>query len=328
MPSFNDIIGQDMLKKHLITAVQNDTAGHAYIIAGEKYSGKEFIARIFAAALLCTGEGDKPCGECKSCKQAFSKNNPDIIYVTHDKPGVISVDDVREQINEDISIKPYGKRKIYIVNEAEKMNPQAQNALLKTFEEPPEYAVIILLVTSADELLPTIRSRAVELNMRPATDKQVKKFLMEEVKIPDYKADVCVAFARGNIGKAKLLASNEDFDNIRRDVINLLKHIGDMEISELATAVRKAGEYKLDISDYLDMILVYYRDVLLFKATMDVNGLIFKDEIQYIRKAASESSYEGIQNIITGLEKARERLKANVNFELTMELLFMCIKEN
>ena len=156
----------------------------------------------------------------------------------------------------------------------------------------------------------------------------IHKFLMEEVKIPDYKADVCVAFARGNIGKAKLLASNEDFDNIRRDVINLLKHIGDMEISELATAVRKAGEYKLDISDYLDMILVYYRDVLLFKATMDVNGLIFKDEIQYIRKAASESSYEGIQNIITGLEKARERLKANVNFELTMELLFMCIKEN
>ncbi|MCR5279067.1 MAG: DNA polymerase III subunit [Lachnospiraceae bacterium] len=331
MPNFSDIIGQDMLKKHLITAVEHDTVSHAYIIVGEKYSGKEFIARIFAAALLCTGEEghDIPCNNCHSCHQAFSKNNPDIIYVTHDKPGVIGVDDIRTQINEDISIKPYsGRKKIYIVNEAEKMNPQAQNALLKTFEEPPEYAVIILLTTSADELLPTIRSRAVELDMRPVPDAEVKRFLMEEVQIPDYKADVCVAFARGNIGKAKLLASNEDFDNIRRDVINLLKHIREMEISELATAVKKAGEYKLEINDYLDIILVYYRDVLLFKATMDANGLIFKDEIQYIRKAASESTYEGIQNIIAGLEKARERLGANVNFELTMELLFMCIKEN
>lgn len=328
MPNFTDIIGQDLIKKHLIAAIEHDTVSHAYIIAGEKYSGKEFIARIFGAALLCEGF-DRPCNNCKSCHQAFTKNNPDIIYVTHEKPGVISVDDVREQINEDIAIKPYsGRRKIYIVNEAEKMNPQAQNALLKTFEEPPEYAVIILLVTSAEELLPTIRSRAVELDMRPVPDAMVKRFLMEQVQIPDYKADVCVAFARGNIGKAKLLASNEDFDNIRRDVINLLKHIKDMEIYELAASVKKASEYKLEINDYLDIILVYYRDVLLFKATMDANGLIFRDEIQYIRKAASESTYEGIQNIIDGITKARERISANVNFDLTMELLFMCLKEN
>ncbi len=329
MANFNDIIGREQIKKHLMTAVEHDTVSHAYIIEGERYSGKEFIARIFAAALLCDGEGDRPCEVCHSCRQAFSDNNPDIIYVTHEKPGVISVEEVREQINADINIKPYaGKRKIYIVNEAEKMNPQAQNALLKTFEEPPEYAVIILLTTSAESLLPTIRSRAVFLSMKPVSDALIKKFLMEEVKIPDYKADVCVAFARGNIGKAKLLAGNEDFENIRRDVINLLKFIKDMEISELTAAVKKATEYKLEISDYLDIILVWYRDVLLFKATMDANGLIFKDEIKYIRKAADESSYEGIQNIIDAIDKAQKRISANVNFELTMELLFLCIKEN
>ncbi len=344
MANFNDIVGQEQIKKHLITAVEQDTVSHAYIIAGEKYAGKEFIARIFAAALLCEGEPgcdkpspggiapfgcDKPCGICHSCRQAESRNNPDIIFVTHEKPGVISVDEIRTQINEDITTKPYGgKRKIYIVNEAEKMNPQAQNALLKTFEEPPEYAVIILLVTSVEELLPTIRSRAVVLSMKPVADSLVKKFLMEEVRIPDYKADVCVAFARGNIGKAKLLAGNEDFENIRRDVTNLLKFIKDMEITELIASVKKASEYKLEIKDYLDIILVWYRDVLLFKATKDANGLIFKDELKYIRKAADESSYEGIQKVIDAVEKAGKRLSANVNFDLTMELLFLCIKEN
>lgn len=311
-----------------MNACEQDKVSHAYIICGERYSGKEFIARIFAAALLCEAEDGKPCGKCHNCLQAFSDNNPDIIKVTHEKPGVISVDDIRTQVNEDINIKPYGgKRKIYIINEAEKMNSQAQNAILKTFEEPPAYAVIMLLTTNADELLATIRSRAVLLNMKPVPDNLVKKYLMEEVKVPDYKADVCVAFARGNIGKARVLAQNEEFDNIREDAINLLKYIKEMDVSELTAAVKKATEYKVEINDYLDIIMVWYRDVLLFKATWDANDLIFKDEIQYIKKAAERSSYSDIQDIIDALETAKRRITANVNFELTMELLFLTIQE-
>lgn len=328
MPNFDDIIGQNQIKEHLMNAVSYNKASHAYIICGERYSGKEFIARVFAQALLCDAEEGKPCGKCHSCSQALTDNNPDIIYVKHEKPNVIRVEDVREQINSDIMTRPYaGKKKIYIVNEAEKMNQQAQNALLKTFEEPPEYAVIILLATSLEELLPTIRSRAVVLNMKPVADKLVKKFLMEEVKIPDYKADVCVAFARGNIGKAKLLARNEEFDSIRDDALMLLKHAPEMDISELTAQVKKVSSYKVEINDYLDIILVWYRDILLFKATMDPNNLIFKDEIQYIRKVAEKLSYEDVQDIINALDKAKRRLTSNVNFELTMELLFLTIKE-
>lgn len=327
MPDFSDIVGQDAIKGHLMAAIEQNKISHAYILTGERYSGKEFITKIFAAALLCEEETDRPCGKCHNCIQSFSDNNPDIIYVTHEKPNTISVEDIRNQVNTTVQIKPYGgKRKIYIINEAEKMNPQAQNALLKTLEEPPEYVVIILLTSNMNELLPTILSRAVILSMRPVRDREVKKFLMEEVKIPDYKADICVAFARGNVGKAKLLARNEDFDRIKEDAVTLMKNIRDMDVSEITAAVKKASEYKVEISDFLDIIMVWYRDVLLFKATADANNLIFREEIQYIKKAADVSSYEELQNIIDALDKAKQRLEANVSFDLTMELLFLTIK--
>ena len=146
--------------------------------------------------------------------------------------------------------------------------------------------------------------------------------------IPEYKADVCVAFARGNVGKAKALASSEEFENIKSDAVTLLKYIRDMEINEIVLAIKKIAEYKFDINDYLDILSVWYRDVLLFKATNDVNHLIFKDEIQYIKRTADQSAYEGIEEILDALEKAKSRLKANVNFDLTMELLLLTIKEN
>ena len=329
MAGFQDIIGQEQIREHLQKAVSTGKVSHAYIISGEKSSGKEFIARVFAMALQCEKEGAEPCHECRSCKQALSNNHPDIIHVTHEKPNTISVDDIRAQVNNDVAIKPYSSAyKVYIINEAEKMTTQAQNAILKTLEEPPAYAVILLLVTNVNSLLPTILSRCVTLNMRPVANDLVKKYLMEQLQIPDYKAEVCVAFARGNIGKAKALASSEDFENVKAEALSLLKYIRDMELNEIIAAIKKITEYKLEINDYLDICAIWYRDVLLFKATNDVNHLVFREEIQTLRKVAQYSSYEGIEKIIEALDKAKKRLNANVNFELTMELLMMTIHEN
>lgn len=330
MKRFEDIVGQEQLRDHLENAVKLGKVSHAYLINGERSSGKEFIAKIFAQALQCENrQGADPCGECHSCVQAESGNHPDIIFLTHEKPNVISVEDIRTQVNNDMAIKPYsGKWKIYIVNEAEKMTVQAQNALLKTLEEPPEYGVILLLVSNVNALLPTILSRCVQLNMKPVRDAQVKDYLMKTMQIPDYKADICVAFARGNVGKAKLLASSEEFDKVKEEAVSLLRNIQDMEIHEIVTAIKKITEYKLDINDYLDILSIWYRDVLLFKATHDANHLIFREEIQYIRKVADTSTYEGIETIIEELEKSKQRLNANVNFDLTMELLLLTIKEN
>ena len=329
MAKFTDIIGQEQLKEHLQNAISMNKVSHAYIINGERSSGKEFIARIFAMALQCEKGGTEPCGECHSCKQAMSNNQPDIIYIGHEKPNTIGVEDIRGQINNDIGIKPYSSpRKIYIMNEGEKMTVQAQNALLKTLEEPPEYAVILILTTNVEALLPTILSRCVVLNMKPVPDAKVKKYLMEELGVPDYKANICVAFARGNIGKAKLLASSEEFEKVKDEAITLVKYINDMEINEIVKAIKKITEYKFDVNDYLDILSVWYRDVLLYKATKDINSLIFKDELQQIRRVADRSTYEGIETIVNALQQAKRRLEANVNFDLTMELLLLAIKEN
>ncbi len=329
MAKFTDIIGQEQLKEHIQNAIASNKVSHAYIINGERNAGKEFIARIFAMTLQCEKGGAEPCNECHSCKQALSHNQPDIIYISHEKPNSIGVEDIRGQINNDIGIKPYSSpRKIYIMNEGEKMTPQAQNALLKTLEEPPEYAVILILTDNVEALLPTIISRCVVLNMKPVSDTLVKKYLMEELGVPDYKANICVAFARGNIGKAKLLASSEEFEKVKEEAITLVKYINDMEINEIVKAIKKIMEYKLDVNDYLDILTVWYRDALLYKATKDVNSLVFKNEIQQIRKVADRSTYEGIETIVKALQQARRRLEANVNFDLTMELMLLTIKEN
>ena len=333
MARFSDIIGQDAIKEHLQNAIRLGKVSHAYIINGERSAGKEFIAKLFAMTLQCEqkdgGQGIEPCQECRSCKQALSENQPDIIRLVHEKPNTISVDDIRTQINNDMAIKPYSSPyKIYIISEGEKMTVQAQNALLKTLEEPPEYGIIMILTTSLETLLPTIQSRCVVLNVRPVADELVKKYLMETMQIPDYKAEVCTAFARGNIGRARMLASSEEFDRIKEEALILLKNINNMEIAEIVAAIKKIGEYQLDVSDYLDIIAIWYRDVLLFKAMNDVNHLIFRQEIQYIKKVAARSSYEGIEKVLEALDRAKVRLAANVNFDLTMELLLLCIQEN
>lgn len=328
MAKFQDIIGQEQIKEHLQNALSTGKVSHAYIINGERFSGKEYIAKIFAMALQCERDGIEPCQECHSCRQALSDNQPDIIRVTHEKPGSIGVDDIRAQINGNIAIKPYSSpRKIYIVNEAEKMTVQAQNALLKTLEEPPAYAVILLLTTNVNAFLPTILSRCVVLNMKPVADEKVKKYLMEELQVPDYKADVCVAFARGNVGKAKQLASSEDFEKVKEEALALLKYVQDMDVTEMIAAIKKISEYKLDVNDYLDILTIWYRDVLLFKATGDANHLVFREELSNIRRVAGRTSYEGIEKVIRSLEKAKSRLDANVNFDLAMELLLMDMKE-
>lgn len=329
MSGFKDVVGHKDIIQYIKNAVSQDKVSHAYILNGERGSGKKLLANLFAQTLQCEEGKEEPCYHCHSCRQAVSGNHPDIIRVTHEKPGSISVDDIRKQINEDIQIKPYsGKYKIYIMADADLMTVQAQNALLKTIEEPPSYAVIFLLTENADSLLPTICSRCVMLKLRNIKDQLVKKYLMEQLQIPDYKAELCTAFAQGNIGRAIMLASSDHFNEIRDEAVQLLKYIDTMELPELMDAVKRITVYKIEITDYLDILMIWYRDVLIYKATKNIDRVIFSEELEFIRERAKKSSYEGIETILKALEKAKERLKANVNFELVMELLLLTIKEN
>ena len=329
MGSFKDVVGHKDILKYISSAVENNRVSHAYILNGERGSGKKMLANLFAMTLLCETGDNEPCGKCHSCKQAESGNHPDIIRVTHEKPNSISVDDIRTQVNNTVDIKPYqGPYKVYSIPQADMMTPQAQNAILKTIEEPPSYAVFLLLTENAETLLPTINSRCVMLKLRNIKDTLIKKYLMENLEIPDYKADMCTAFAQGNMGRAIMLANSDHFNEIREEAVQLLKHINEMELNEIVAAVKNISVYKLEITDYLDIIMIWYRDVLLYKATKEIDKVVFKDQLQSIKEQARKSSYEGIELILESLEKAKARLKANVNFDLVMELLFLTIKEN
>ena len=329
MAGFRDIIGHNQIVDHLKNAIRMEKISHAYIFNGESNAGKMMLAEAFAMALQCENHGDEPCMECRSCHQAKEHNQPDIIYVSHDKPNVISVDDIRQQLNNDIVIKPYNsKYKIYIVDEAEKMNVQAQTALLKTIEEPPTYGIILLLTTNADSFLPTILSRCITLNLKTVNEDLIKSYLMKKYQIPDYQADVCAAFAQGNVGKAIQLAASDEFNELKAAALSIVKKLEDMDLYELNQLIKQINEFKPKIHEYFDLLTLWFRDVLYLKATNDVNNLIFKDEVYDIKKQAAKRSYSGIETILRSLEQSRVRLNANVNFDLVIELLLLTIKEN
>lgn len=328
MLDFNDVVGHEKIIEHLQNAIRMNKVSHAYIFQGEDGCGKNLMADIFTAALQCEKKGIQPCKVCKSCLQMASGNQPDVIRVTHEKAG-IGVDDIREQVNGDIYVLPYASRyKIYIIDEAEKMNEQAQNALLKTIEEPPAYAVLLLLCSNKNKLLPTILSRCVCLSFKAVPKDKIKNYLMTKCQIPDYRAGIAAEFSGGNLGRAIRYASSEEFSGRKDEVLRILKNIGEMNMGALMEAVKHLAENRASIDDDLDLMMLWFRDVLLFKATKDANQLLYKEEVQAIRKAAEIYSFGHLDAVILAIQKARVRLNANVNFDIAMELMLLTIKEN
>ena len=329
MANFKDIIGQESIKKHLQTAIKTGNLSHAYIINGEYGSGRQTIASALAKTIQCQSKTDDTdaCGVCTSCKQAESHNHPDIKYITHDKTS-ISVNDIREQLNNDISIKPYSSEyKIYIIPDANKMTEQAQNALLKTIEEPPVYAIIILLTENCDSLLPTIRSRCVTLTMNPVEKDKICTYLENKFQLEPEQAQIAANYCQGNIGKAIRFASSSDFIEMKNQVLKLLKNLDSMDIASIIDTIKEFSTHKNDINDYLDLMLLWYRDVLMFKVTKDANLLLYSDEYSAISEQATKRDYENIENIISAIDKAKVRLKANVNFDVTIELMILAMKD-
>ena len=328
MLALNEILGQDKIKEHFYNAVLTGKISHAYILSGEEGMGKRTLAEGFALSLLCEkGQGD-PCRQCHACRQVLSGNHPDLIYVTHEKPASIGVDEIREQINDTIQIKPYSSPyKIYIVDDAQLMTVQAQNALLKTIEEPPAYAVILLLTSNEDSFLPTILSRCVKLKLKPLPDQTVLEYLEKELSVEKFKAQIYTAFARGNLGKAIHLAGSEEFQQMYQTTIGLLKQIKSADISRLLDTIRQLKDDKADIYQFLELMQMWYRDVLMYKTTKDINLLIFKDEFTAVSEMAKLCGYEGLEEVLEAIDKARVRLLANVNMELAMELMLLTMKE-
>ena len=154
MGSFKDVVGHKDIINYIRNAVREDKVSHAYILNGERGAGKKMLANLFAATLLCEKGGPDPCNECHSCRQAESGNHPDIIKVTHEKPNSISVDDIREQVNNTIMIKPYqGPYKVYIIPQADMMTPHLVSKLRRSVKVP--------LICKPNAGIPTINDQGV-----------------------------------------------------------------------------------------------------------------------------------------------------------------------
>lgn len=334
MAELNEILGNERIKEHFITAVHHKKISHAYIMEGDKGSGKKMLAEAFSKILQCEGRKTtglvESCGKCESCIQMEYHDHPDVIWVSHEKPNVISVGEIREQIVNTVEIMPYkGPYKIYIVDEAEKMNAAAQNAILKTIEEPPEYAVIFLLTTNRGAFLDTILSRCILLATRPVPGTAVEKYLVEKCSVSKEEAEFAAGFSLGNIGKAESIILSEEFRELKDLTLDILRYIHEIESYEIADKVKEYKKYKARIDDFFDIFLMWFRDILLLKADTSPNKdiarrkIIFKNEYISLRKQADKLKMDSIDYIINRINRARIRIKSNVNFDAALELLIV-----
>ncbi len=357
MAHFADIIDQDHITEHVQNALKTGKISHAYIISGDVGSGKKTIANAFAKTLLCENPNEttnfiESCDECHSCKQAESGSHPDIKVLYHEKPTTISIDEIRRQVCDDVYIKPYSDHKVYIIPDGEMMTIQAQNALLKTLEEPPHYTVIIILTSNIDAFLPTIISRCIVFPIKPVRDDLIMKHLMQVRKIVDYKARLAASFAQGNLGKAILLSENEDFEKLKDGTVDLMSRLERLAVSEMTDRLqlllsaksdkdeaseekedqedKKSKSKKLDpiiVENFLDILMSLIRDMLVYKAEDSPNHLIFADKLSYISSVTKKCTYKDLDDMHKAIDEARSRIKSNVNALLTLEMLMLNLKE-
>ena len=329
MYTFEEIVGNEHIIKNLQSAVSTNTISHAYIIDGAEGLGKKLLANTFAKTLQCEKGGTTPCDECISCHTFDSGNNPDIIYVVPTKTKALGIEDIRNQMVNIANIKPYkNKYKIFIIDNADTMTVQAQNAILKTIEEPTSYSVFILLSTNSASFLPTVLSRCILIKLKPLSEEIVKKYIMDNLKVSEEKAGVYSAFALGSIGKAKQLIESEEFAVKRQNIIdtlNKIKKSDDIEIFELAKSFE---EYKEGINEALDICFMWYRDILVFKLLEDKKYVIEQDKYSELNFKTGEFESRQLFEILDIIENTRQQLEKNANFQLALEIMFPKIKEN
>ena len=326
MYRYSEALCQERIINYLKKIKTAGSISHAYIIQDEFSENAKTIAYAFAMSLHCQKGGVEACYDCHACKQILKNNHPDLIYVEAQNQKSISVGDIREKVNDTVEIKPYSSLyKVYIIDKADSMTVQAQNALLKTMEEPPEYAVIILIAQSLDRFLPTIKSRCIKLHISLISNQVILEKL-RSLGIDSELSKSLASFSRGNLAKA-LTFSREENINIYKENINILTNISSsnsIELYDYAELIN-ARENKMD---FMDFCLMWYRDVLLLSVNKNAENLIFKSEYRTLRKLTSVYSFSDLENITDSINHAIEELSSNVNSKYVIKLMLMqCAKQ-
>ena len=325
MYTFEEIRGNTPLVEQLRRSAASGRSSHAYLFLGGAGAGKRLIANTFAKALQCEGT-HHPCDSCKSCHAFNHGNHPDVIYFQPLKNGkTYTIEDVREQLLETVDLKPFQyEKKIYIIEKADTLNIQSQNALLKTLEEPPAHAVFLLLAERAEAFLPTILSRVVVMKIRPLSEETVAEYLMQAGHTAE-ESHILSAYAQGRIGQALELVADEGFREMRQDILGKLEALPSMSEGDAYLLAKDLESYKNDLR-FLDIMELWYRDLLTAKSLREEGYLIQKDKKDAIFRAAKEPA-AALAKKAAAVRTARMRLAQNANFRLTMEVMLMDLKE-
>lgn len=325
MYTFEEIRGNTPLVEQLRRSAASGRSSHAYLFLGGAGAGKRLIANTFAKALQCEGE-KRPCDSCKSCHAFNHGNHPDVIYFQPLKNGkTYTIEDVREQLLETVDLKPFQyEKKIYIIEKADTLNIQSQNALLKTLEEPPAHAVFLLLAERAEAFLPTILSRVVVMKIRPLSAETIADYLMQAGHLAE-ESHILSAYAQGRIGQALELVEDEGFREMRQDILGKLEVLPSMSEGDAYLLAKDLEGYKSDLR-FLDIMELWYRDLLTAKSLREEGYLIQRDKKDAIFRAAKEPAAL-LAKKAAAVRTARMRLAQNANFRLTMEVMLMDLKE-
>ena len=306
---FEKIRGQRFAKKYLSNSIKSNMISHAYMFEGPSGVGKNTMARELATTLL-------------EMENLF--NSPDYIEITPDGNS-IKIAQIRK-LQSDILVKPYKSYKIYVIDEAQKMTVEAQNALLKTLEEPPKYAIIILITNNKESLLDTIKSRCEIIKFTPIPLVEVADYLTQ-IGVDKNRASLLANFSRGSMQKAIELSESEDF-HIMRDEVQKYVEIfltGSMlDIMDIQSSIEK---YKDNITNVLDLLVNYFRDIMMVKENVDSSMIINLDRLVFIKNMSTKITYSQLSKIIDIIEETKNKLRSNCNFNISIQVMTLNIYE-
>ena len=308
---FENIFGNNSIKNILKQSIDSNKVSHSYLMIGVSGIGKKMIATEFAKGILCLSE-DKACNHCKSCIEFNSNNNPDFFCI-EPEGNSIKIEQIRE-LQKKIQEKPIiSEKKVYIIDQADLMTKEAQNCLLKTLEEPPEYAIIILVTNNKEGLLPTIRSRCEIVKFTPIPFIEIKNYLINQGIEPN-RANLLSSFSRGSMKKALELASSNEFYEMKENVQKYIETILSKNMVEILDIPTQIEQYKGEIINVLDMMINYFRDIMICKEHVNKSMIINADKLVFIQNMSSKITYSQVSKIIDIIEDTKIKIKVSLYF--------------
>lgn len=316
--SFQDIYGQEIPIAILRNSLRRGRVPHAYLFHGMDGVGKRTTARVLAKALNCRERTDDSCDHCPSCLKIDHGNHPDIVFMEPD--GVfIKIEMVRD-LRSQIKYRPFeGRVRVFIIDEADRMNAPAANALLKTLEEPSVSNVIILLTANLHDLNQTIRSRCQKIRFNPIRTDVVASFLKEKRSVADDEADELASASWGSIGAAIAMEQGER-RALKTELIEiLLAARSDRTPRSMVMLSGNLDADKKSLPEKLDILRSWYRDVLVYSETGSREGLLHRDLADATKQMAEDMTTRRILENIETVGRACRAIAQNANKQLTLE---------